>query len=215
MLMAATPVHRRWGVMRMIVSTYQAASGAGREAMLELETQSRDILHGKDAVPRFFAEPCAFNVFSHNTPIDDQGFNGEEKKMLTETQRIWDNPQIHVLATCIRVPVMRAHCESIHLTLENGVQSIDEIRACIAEFEGVELLDDRAGNVFPTPLKATGRDDVLVGRLRLDESTRDSKGFCHGVSLFAAGDQLRKGAALNAIQIAQSLLARAPTTTPA
>lgn len=211
MLLAANPIHRQCGVKRLIVSTYQAASGAGQEAMHELENQSRDVLAGKPAQPRIFTEPCAFNVFSHNTPVDEHGFNGEEAKMRTETRRIWNDPSIHVHATCIRVPVMRAHCESIHLTLNTGVRSVEEARAMLAQGDGVQLADDRAANAFPTPLKASGKDDVLVGRLRLDESMRDPDGRCRGVSMFVAGDQLRKGAALNAIQIAQRVFSPVPT----
>ncbi|MEM9296030.1 MAG: aspartate-semialdehyde dehydrogenase [Planctomycetota bacterium] len=219
-LMATTAIHRAAGVRRMVVSTYQAASGAGAAAMAELETQSREALDGKPAdqwTQDIFGRPYAFNLFSHNSDIGDDGLNVEEAKMIRETHKIWANQKTPdgaarkfppegadgsgVSATCVRVPVMRAHAESINLTLDQPL-SADAARELLSAFPGVSIVDDRAGNRFPTPLEASGKDDVLVGRLREDRSQPAG----HGLDLFCCGDQIRKGAALNAIQIAEMLV---------
>lgn len=203
-LMAVTPIHRLLGVTRMVVSTYQAVSGAGAAAMEELRRQARQVLDGQQPTCEVFDQPCAFNVFSHNTAIGEDGCNVEETKMVKETHKIWGDASVRVAATCIRVPVFRAHCASINLTLAEPVRDLDAVREAIAAFPGVRVVDDRAGNRFPTPLEASGKDDVFVGRLRLDASQMDEQGRCWGVNLFASGDQLRKGAALNAVQIAEA-----------
>ncbi len=208
-LMAATPIHRLLGVKRLVVSTYQAVSGAGAAAMEELRRQAREVLDGAEPTCRVFDQPCAFNVFSHNTAIGEDGYNVEETKMVRETHKIWGDGSVRICATCIRVPVFRAHCASINLTLREPVGDLDAVREAIAAFSGVRLVDDRPGNRFPTPLEASGRDEVLVGRLRFDPSQIDEQGRCFGLNLFAAGDQLRKGAALNAVQIANVLMAHA------
>ncbi|MFQ5430864.1 MAG: aspartate-semialdehyde dehydrogenase [Phycisphaerae bacterium] len=200
MNMAVWPLHRRNPVRRIVVSTYQAASGAGRRAMLELEQQTRDVLDGRPAVPNVFPGPCAFNLFSHNTPINEQGYNTEEMKMIHETRKIFGTPDLAITATCIRVPVLRAHSESINLTFTEPITA-EEARDILAEAPGITLADDREANRFPTPLEATGRDDCLVGRIRRDLSQPDGR----GLELFVCGDQLRKGAALNAVQIAEAL----------
>lgn len=214
LLMAATPLRRAFGIRRMVVSTYQAVSGAGAAAMQELQEQMRDVLAGRPAVPRLFAEPCAFNVFSHNSAVDPKtGRNVEEEKMVLETRKIWDDPGVKIHATCVRVPTMRAHAESVNLTLGRPAAE-DEVRAVLAGAPGVRVIDDRVRNDFPTPLKAAGGDETLVGRIRPDE-TQDSApvpgGGGHraytGYSLFVCADQIRKGAALNAVQIAEMLLA--------
>lgn len=204
-LMAVTPIHRLLGVKRMVVSTYQAVSGAGAAAMEELRTQARQVLDGQEPTCRVFDQPCAFNVFSHNTAIGEDGSNVEETKMVKETHKIWGDASVRIAVTCIRVPVFRAHCASINLTLREPVTDLEAIREAIAAFPGVRIVDDRAANRFPTPLQASGVDEVLVGRLRLDASQIDERGQCWGVNLFASGDQLRKGAALNAVQIAEAL----------
>ncbi len=201
MNMAVWPLHCRHRVQRIVVSTYQAASGAGRRAMLELEDQTRDVLDGKPAKPDVFPVRCAFNLFSHNTPIDEQGYNTEEAKMVHETRKIFGLPDMAITATCIRVPVLRAHSEAINLTFCDPVTA-EEIRDILSQAPGLELMDDRENNRFPTPIDATGRDDCLVGRIRQDLSQPDGR----GIDLFVCGDQLRKGAALNAVQIAERLL---------
>jgi aspartate-semialdehyde dehydrogenase len=206
LLMALTPLHRAFGVERAVVSTYQAASGAGAAAMEELASQSRDVLEGREASPRIFPEPCAFNVFSHNSAVDPRtGRNVEEQKMIDEMRKIWADPCVRITATCIRVPVLRSHAESINVTLREPAAE-EDVRAAIGAFPGVRVVDDRGSNDFPTSLKASGTDEVLVGRIRPDETQGGENGRWHGYDLFAAGDQLRKGAALNAVQIAELLV---------
>ncbi len=204
-LVPVTPLHRAAGVKRMIVSTYQAASGAGYAGMMELEEQTRDVLAGKPAVPKVFAQQYAFNLFSHNSAMEDNGYNQEEMKLVKETRKIWNHPHVRIAATCVRVPVLRAHAESISLEFERPMTE-DEARNVLSSAPGVTLIDDRAGNRFPTPLDATGKDDVYVGRIRKDLSLEDGEPAARGLNIFVCGDQLRKGAALNAVQIAELLL---------
>jgi aspartate-semialdehyde dehydrogenase len=204
MLVALNPLRAAFGIERVIVSTYQAASGAGAKGMDELEAQTREVLAGRAAVPQFFHEPYAFNLFSHNTAIDpESGMNVEEKKMIEESRKIWNDREVGISPTCIRVPVMRAHAESIHVRLKRPA-SVADVRAALEHAPGVKLVDDRANNRFPTPLKASGGDDVLVGRVRPDPSAAPTgRDTYTDFKLFVAGDQLRKGAAQNAVQIAQ------------
>lgn len=195
------PLHKANPVKRMVVSTYQAASGAGMSAMLELEEQSREILAGKEPTKKVMPYQLAFNVFSHNSALDAAGYNLEEVKMVNETRKIFDCPDIAVTATCIRVGVLRAHCESINLEFTEPITP-DEVREILKDAPGVAILDDRENNRFPMPIDAAGKDDILVGRIRQDLSIPEN----HGINIWVAGDQLRKGAALNAIQIAEKLL---------
>ncbi len=206
MLVPLEPLRRRFGVERIVVSTYQAASGAGAAAMRELETLSRAALAGEAVEPKIFSEPCAFNVFSHDSAMHPEtGRNQEEQKMIDETRKIWEDAEIGVVPTCIRVGVKRAHAASINVTLSSPA-SESKVREALAEGEGIELCDDRTGNSFPTPLKASGKNDILVGRIRPDETQDHADGRYVGWELFVCGDQLRKGAALNAIQIAERAL---------
>jgi aspartate-semialdehyde dehydrogenase len=202
MLVALTPLKRAFGIERIVVSTYQAASGAGAKGMDELVEQTRAVLSGKDAKPSVFHEPYAFNLFSHNTAIDAvTGMNGEEAKVVQESRKIWGDPGVRISATCVRVPVLRAHTESINVTLKTKTTEA-LVREAIRKGAGVRLVDDREKNLFPTPLKASGGDDVLVGRIRRDASQADGVGF----DLLVCGDQLRKGAAQNAVQIAEAMV---------
>ena len=201
-LMAVTPLHRRAGVVRMVVSTYQAVSGAGAAAMAELERQAHEWSAGRPIEPRVFGRQCLFNVFSHDSAVDGDGHNEEERKLLLETRRIWGDRDVGVAATCVRVPVLRAHTESIVLTLRTPL-AVEEARQLLADSPGLQVVDDRAGGRFPEPMDAAGRDHVLVGRLRADPS--QPAGL--GLMLMVSGDQVRKGAALNGIQIAERLLA--------
>ena len=194
------PLHKVNPVKRMVVSTYQAASGAGMSAMLELESQSREILEGKPPTKNVFPHQIAFNCFSHNSALGPNGYNEEETKLVKETRKIFDCPTIAITATCIRIPVMRAHCESINLEFTNPITE-NEVREILKKAPGVTVLDDREHNRFPMPIDATGKDDVFVGRIRQDESLPNKR----GINLWVSGDQLRKGAALNAIQIAELL----------
>ena len=200
MAMAVWPLHGVNPVRRMVVSTYQAASGAGAAAMEELRTQSQEVLAGGTPRPQVFPHQIAFNLFSHNTPIGDDGYNTEERKMIAETHKIFHDDGIAITATCIRVPVMRAHSESINLTFSRPM-SAEQARELLAVAPGVEVVDDREAGRFPMPRDASGRDACLVGRIRQDVSQPDGR----GLELFVSGDQLRKGAALNALQILELL----------
>ncbi len=201
MLMAVYPIHQINPVKRIVVSTYQASSGAGAAAMEELRSQAGDYLAGKPVQPKIFPYPIAFNLFSHNSDMSqDSGYNQEEIKMVKESHKILHNDSIRISPTCIRVSTFRAHAESIHLELERPAD-LAVIRAALAKFPGVQVLDDREKNRFPMPLDATGEDDVYVGRLRKDIASSDGK----EIDLFCCGDQILKGAALNAVQIAELL----------
>jgi aspartate-semialdehyde dehydrogenase len=189
-------------VRRVVVSTYQAVSGAGAAAMHELEEQTRAYLEGRPLAKEVFPHQTAFNLFSHNTAIDGTGYNEEELKMVKETRKILHEPELAVSATCIRVPILRAHSESVNVEFAGERPTVEQARAALAAFPGVRVVDDRAANVFPMPLDASGRDEVLVGRLREDLSHPKA------LDLFLAGDQILKGAALNGFQIAQLLIER-------
>ena len=199
------PIHRRNRIKRVILSTYQAASGAGAAAMEELVESTRACLGGETWQPKVFPHSYAFNVFSHNTAIDPAtGYNEEETKVMQETRKIFEDDRIAVGVTCVRVPVLRAHSEAITFECENPITE-HEVRSILSNAPGVKIVDDRVGNHFPMPVEASGQDDVLVGRIRRDLS--DPTG--HSISIFVAADQLLKGAALNAIQIAELLPQRA------
>jgi aspartate-semialdehyde dehydrogenase len=197
------PIHRRNRIRRLIISTYQAASGAGAAAMAELEDATRAYLDGRDHQPKVLPHPYAFNLFSHNTVIDPEtGYNDEETKVIKEARKIWGEPDLAISATCIRVPVLRAHSVSITFECERPAAP-DEIRRILSDAPGVRLVDDPERNYFPMPRDASGQDDILVGRIRRDLSDPSRR----SISLFAVGDQLLKGAALNAVQIAEHLVA--------
>jgi aspartate-semialdehyde dehydrogenase len=196
LVMALNPLRRLAPLRRIVMSTYQAASGAGHAAMQELEQQTRDVLEGRAAVPRALPHPYAFNLFSHNSAIEAEGYNGEEIKVIEETRKIMALPDIGISVTCVRVPVMRAHTLSVNVEFDREVSPEDAERA-MASAPGVKVVSDPAQNYFPMPLDATCRDEVLVGRIRRDPSC------VRALNLFVCGDQLRKGAALNAVQIAE------------
>ncbi|HEY4942891.1 MAG TPA: aspartate-semialdehyde dehydrogenase [Rhizomicrobium sp.] len=196
------PIHRKNRIKRLIISTYQASSGAGAAAMQELVDSTRAHLDGKPFQPKALPHPYAFNVFNHNDTVDlTTGYNGEETKVIQETRKIFEDEQIRVGITCVRVPVLRAHSESITFECEKPI-SEDEVRAILSDAPGVRIVDDRVKNYFPMPIDASGQNDVLVGRIRKDLS--DPSG--HSIAMFVAADQLLKGAALNAVQIAEYLL---------
>ncbi len=200
------PIHRVNRIRRLTVSTYQAASGAGAAAMAELEEATRAHLEGRPFAPKVLPHPYAFNLFSHNSAIDAAtGYNGEETKVMMETRKIFGDADLRVSATCVRVPVFRAHAVSASFECERPITP-DEVSAIVAAAPGLRLVDDRERNLFPMPRDASGQDDILVGRIRQDLS--DPTG--HTIALFCAGDQLLKGAALNAVQIAEHLVRRFP-----
>ena len=197
------PIHRRNRIKRLIISTYQAASGAGAAAMEELRESTRAYLEGRKFEPKVLPHPYAFNAFSHNTKIDPAtGYNEEETKVMNETRKIFGDKDIAIGITCIRVPVLRAHCVAVTFECERPITPA-EVREILSTAPGVRLVDDVERNYFPMPVDASGRDEILVGRIRRDLS--DASG--RSVSIFSAGDQLLKGAALNAVQIAEKLLA--------
>jgi aspartate-semialdehyde dehydrogenase len=200
-LMPLWPIHKANRIKRVILSTYQAASGGGAAAMAELVESTRASLNGETYPPKVLPHPYAFNLFSHNTPIDPEtGYNEEESKVIKETRKIFEDDRIAVGVTCVRVPVLRAHCEAITFECENPISESD-VRAILSRAPGVRIVDDRVRNYFPMPIDASGQDDVLVGRIRSDLS--DPSG--HSIAMFVSADQLLKGAALNAIQIAELL----------
>ncbi|MEM9924123.1 MAG: aspartate-semialdehyde dehydrogenase [Cyanobacteria bacterium P01_D01_bin.50] len=199
MSVAIFPLHKLNTIKRIVVATYQSASGAGARAMEEVKSQSIDILEGKKPVATVFPYPLAFNLFPHNSPLNSAGYCEEEMKMVNETRKIFNNQDIKITATCVRVPVLRAHSEAINLEFETPF-NIDKARDILDKSPGVKLLEDWQANYFPMPIEATGKDEVLVGRIRQDISNE-----C-GLELWLCGDQIRKGAALNAVQIAELLV---------
>lgn len=201
MAVAVWPLHQVQPVQRIIAATYQSASGAGMKAMEELKAQAQAILQGETPPTKSFPYPLAFNLFPHNTPLNEQGYCEEEMKMLNETRKIFNDAQIRVSATCVRVPVLRAHSEAINLEFAEPM-SAAKAREILSQAPGVRVVEDWQANYFPMPIDATGRDEVLVGRIRQDLSHP-----C-GLELWLSGDQIRKGAALNAVQIAELLVAR-------
>ncbi len=198
MLVALKPLYDLSPIRRVIVSTYQSASGAGAKGMDELLNQTGAYLKGEPLQPHFFQHPYAFNLFSHNTDIGENGYNTEEMKMLHETRKILHDDQILVCPTCVRVPVLRSHAESIVIEQQRKV-STEEALVALSKAPGIKVVNDAAGNHFPMPSESNDQYDVLVGRLRYDLSCPN------GLALFVCGDQLLKGAALNAVQIAELL----------
>ena len=209
LLLPLSPIRARFGLRFVSVSTHQAVSGAGRAAMEELWSQSRDVLDGKPPVPRAFALPCAFNVFPHNSPIDPAtGANEEERKIVAESRRIWSEPDLPIETNCVRVPVLRAHSQSISFELGQPA-TLPELREVLRDAPGVSLCAE--GEEPPTPLAATSKDQILVGRLRPSLASVDTGSLVDGAprshrryQIWLCGDQLRKGAALNAVQIAEA-----------
>lgn len=200
MVVPIWPLHKANPIKRIVCSTYQAASGAGYQAMVELQEQTRAVLEGKQVQPRVLPHQCAFNVFSHNSDIGENGYNTEEMKMVYETRKMFHCDDIRVTATCVRVPVMRAHSEAINITFTDPMTE-GEVREILSKAPGVRVIDDRKRNYFPMPIESSDGDDIFVGRIRQDISQPDGR----GIDLFISGDQLRKGAALNAVQIAELL----------
>jgi aspartate-semialdehyde dehydrogenase len=197
---ALAPLAARRPIRRVVVSTYQSASGAGARAMEELRQLSRTVLDGGQPESSVLPHSLAFNLFLHNSPLQPNGYCEEELKMLNETRKIMDLPELRLSATCVRVPVLRAHSEAVNIEFEEPFP-VEEARQLLAAAPGVELLEDFAANRFPMPSDVTGRDAVAVGRIRQDLSEP------RALELWLCGDQIRKGAALNAIQIAELLIA--------
>ena len=197
--LALAPLAARRPIRRVVISTYQSASGAGARAMEELRNLSRTVLEGGDAVSTVLPHSLAFNLFLHNSPLQPSGYCEEELKMLNETRKIMALPALRLSATCVRVPVLRAHSEAINIEFEEPFP-VEEARQILAGAPGVELIENFETNRFPMPTDVTGRDPVAVGRIRQDLSEPCA------LELWLCGDQIRKGAALNAIQIAEVLI---------
>jgi aspartate-semialdehyde dehydrogenase len=195
---ALAPLAARRALRRVVVSTYQSASGAGARAMEELKSLSRTVLEGGSPRSEVLPHSLAFNLFLHNSPLQPNGYCEEELKMLHETRKIMGLPNLRLTATCVRVPVLRAHSEAVNLEFEEPFP-VEEARGILAAAPGVELIDDWQAQRFPMPTDVTGRDAVAVGRIRQDLSEP------RALELWLCGDQIRKGAALNAIQIAELL----------
>jgi aspartate-semialdehyde dehydrogenase len=195
------PLHRVQPLRRVVVATYQSASGAGARAMQELRQQTQQILANAPVTTEIFPYPLAFNLFPHNSPCNDQGYCQEEMKMIQESRKIMGIPDLRLTATCVRVPVLRAHSEAVNLEFTQPFP-VAKAREILAQSPGVELVEDWQNNYFPMPINASGKDAVLVGRIRQDLSHP-----C-GLDLWLCGDQIRKGAALNAVQIAEYLIAK-------
>lgn len=195
------PLHQVNPVRRIIVSTYQAVSGAGAWGLYELEQQQRAFASGQPIRKEKFPHPIFNNLFSHNSPIGPEGYNEEEIKMVKETRKIFNDPRIMVTATCVRVPIPRAHCESVNIEFSRPMTP-EQVRQILSQAPGVKIVDDTQTNTFPMPILASHQDDVLVGRIRQDISRDDGR----GIEIFISGDQIRKGAATNAVQIAEKLI---------
>ena len=198
---AIYPLHQVQPIKRIVAATYQSASGAGARAMEEVKVQAQAILNDEPALPEIFPYPLAFNLFPHDSPMTDNSYCEEEMKMVNETRKIFGDQDIRITATCVRVPVLRAHSEAINLEFAHPFNP-DKAREILATAPGVKLVEDFSKNYFPMPIDASGKDDVLVGRIRQDIS------HPNGLELWLCGDQIRKGAALNAVQIAELLIAK-------
>lgn len=200
MVVALNPIHKLAGIRRIRVATYQAASGAGASAMDELARQHADLAAGREPKVEKFVAQLAYNVIPHIDVFTDNGYTKEEMKMVNETRKIMHDPDIKVSATCVRVPVMRAHSEAIWVETCRPV-TVAEARTAFESAPGVEVMDNPAERVYPMPLGLAGCDPVYVGRIRQDLADDNSLTF------WTVSDQIRKGAALNAVQIAEYLLA--------
>jgi len=192
------PLYKAFGVERIFVATYQAASGAGMTAMVELEAETRAVLEGREFQRTVIPFRYAFNLFPHNSSMGEDGYCEEEVKMLKETRKIFGDPAIRINAFCVRVPVLRAHSEAINIQFRRDV-SPEEAYAILAKAPGVQVFEDRKANRWPMPVDASGKGPVLVGRIRRDQSQPNT------LDMWVVGDQLLKGAALNAVQIAELL----------
>ncbi|MEX0324443.1 MAG: aspartate-semialdehyde dehydrogenase [Puniceicoccaceae bacterium] len=198
-LMGLYPLHKAFGLKRFVACTYQAVSGSGVAGMKELEDQLKAWYEGTTSEPSNYAHPIAFNLFPHVDVFFEDGYTKEEHKMLNESRKIMSFPELPATTTCVRVPVMRAHAIAVHAEFERPVD-VELARKAVAEFEGAELCDDPQNNVYPTPLQYSGQDKCGVGRLRVDSA------LDNGLAFFVVGDQLLKGAALNAVQIAEEVI---------
>lgn len=201
MLVALKPLHDAGKIKRIVVSSYQAVSGSGVAAMRELEQQTKQYAAGKPFTIEAYPHQIAFNVLPQVDTFQENGYTREEMKMVNETRKMFHDDSIQISATCVRVPVFTSHAESIQIETEKKI-SVTHARELLAKAPGLKLVDDPAALKYPMPLDTSGQDDVFVGRIREDIS------HPHGLALWVAGDQLRKGAATNTVQIAELLISR-------
>jgi aspartate-semialdehyde dehydrogenase len=197
-LMALYPLHREFGVRRVVASSYQAVSGAGARAIDELSLQSNAHLRSEKVYPNVFPHPIAFNVLPQVDVFLESGYTKEEIKFVNESRKIMHHPTLRASITCVRVPVFRAHSIAVHAEFEKPI-SVQSARDVLAKFPGLELIDNPSAREYPMPLKCAGKNDCQVGRIRMDSA------FDNGLAFWVCGDQLLKGAALNALQIAENL----------
>ncbi|HXF51486.1 MAG TPA: aspartate-semialdehyde dehydrogenase, partial [Dehalococcoidia bacterium] len=200
-VMTLWPIHRRSRVRRVIAATYQSVSGTGKAAVAELEEQVQRLDRGEAVVPHVYPHQIAYNVLPHIGSFKEDGYTSEEWKMRMETQKIMHDPEIAFSATCVRVPVFIGHSAAVHVELSDPLDA-EEVRRLLAQAPGVVVQDEPAINLYPHPVEAAGHDPVYVGRIRNDTALEN------GIAFWVTADNLRKGAALNAIQIAEELIAR-------
>ena len=211
-VVALKPLHDAFSLKRVAVSSYQAVSGRGQQGVEEFKRQIAQFASGKQPTAQTFPHVIAFNCLPHIDSFRESGFTGEEVKVMQETRKILGLPNLRIHATCVRVPVVNGHSESIAIETEKEI-SIADARAVLEKMPGLSLVDDPSKNIYPLATNATGRDEVLVGRLRLDPSLAsnpldENPKHSHGLLLWVVGDNLRKGAALNAVQIAEAAAQR-------
>ena len=201
LVMVADPLQRVNPIARIVVDTYQSVSGAGGAPIVELREQSRDLLEGKEAKPEALDHQIAFNVIPRIDRFGDDGYTVEERKIRDETRKIMHAPEIRISATCVRVPVYVSHSAAVHIEFQRPM-SPDEARQLLEQMPGVTVLDDPGNSIYPMPWDVAGTDDVFVGRIRQDSS------HPNGLAMWVVSDNLRKGAALNSLQIAEELVSR-------
>jgi len=201
LVVALKPIADRVGLERVIVSSYQSVSGTGQAAVAELREQTAGNLAGEEPEPSVYPHPIAFNVLPHIDVFDESGYTGEERKVADETRKMLGLPDLPVSATCVRVPVVRSHSQAVHIETTEAIDP-DQVRNLLMGAPGVVLVDEPSLNRYPLPREAEGRDEVYVGRIRKDAS------HPRGLALWVVSDNLRKGAATNAVQIAESLVTR-------
>jgi aspartate-semialdehyde dehydrogenase len=199
MVVALKPIYDAVGIRRIVVTTFQAVSGTGKRAIEELRAQTSDIMYGRETVRQIYPHQIAFNCFPHIGPFLENGFSEEEMKMANETRKIFDDAKIGVCATTVRIPVIYGHSESINIETGKKI-SPEETRKLLAAAPGVRVIDDPSNAGYPVPLNAAGTDDTFVGRIRTDPSVEN------GLAMWVVADNIRKGAATNAVQIAEILL---------
>ncbi len=201
LVVALKPIADAVGLERVVVSSYQSVSGTGQAAVVELLEQTAGYLAGDEPEPSVYPHPIAFNVLPHIDVFDESGYTGEERKVAAETRKMLGLPDLRVSATCVRVPVIQSHSQAVHIETTEAIDP-DAVRRLLMGAPGVVLVDEPSLDLYPLPREATGRDEVLVGRIRADSS------HPRGLALWVVSDNLRKGAATNAVQIAESLVMR-------